>query len=251
MHSTEEQFYTAVVVAVIALGVIIVVFIITMINHQRRNRRMNKLKIRAEINMLEKERKRIATDLHDELGPILSAVRIQINHLNLDKAEDKKVIAFANKHIDDILSKTREISYNLLPNTLVRKGLVKAVQEYVGKMREAHKLDITFVGNDIELPTETSINIYRIIQEITHNTIKHADAIQLVISLEKNDNKLVLMTSDDGSGFDYYKKIENSNGLGLVSLQSRTEVLNAKFNFRSIPGYGTQYIIEIPLTEAV
>lgn len=251
MHTTEEQFYTAVVVAVVALGVIIIVFIATMIRHQRRNAMVNKMKIRTEINMLEKERKRIATDLHDELGPILSAVRIQINHLSLDKPEDKKIISFANKHIDDILAKTREISYNLLPNTLVRKGLVKAVQEYVSKLRETHKLIISFIGNDIELPTETSINIYRIIQEIIHNTIKHAEAVQLTISLEKAGSKLVLTASDDGKGFDYDKRYENGEGLGLISLQSRAEVLNAKFNFRSIPGYGTQYVIEIPLTETV
>jgi signal transduction histidine kinase len=181
MHTSEEQFYTAVIIAAIALGVILVVFITTMIRHQRRNAWMNKVKIRAEINTLEKERKRIATDLHDELGPILSAVSIQINHLQLEKEEDKKIIMFANKHIDDILAKTREISYNLLPNTLVRKGLVKAVQEYISKLRETHELGITFVGSDIELPIETSVNIYRIIQEIIHNTIKHAEAVQLVV----------------------------------------------------------------------
>lgn len=251
MHTSEEQFYTAVIIAAIALGVILVVFITTMIRHQRRNAWMNKVKIRAEINTLEKERKRIATDLHDELGPILSAVRIQINHLQLEKEEDKKIIMFANKHIDDILAKTREISYNLLPNTLVRKGLVKAVQEYISKLRETHELGITFVGSDIELPIETSVNIYRIIQEIIHNTIKHAEAVQLVVSLEKSGNKLILMTADDGKGFDYDGKIETSEGLGLMNLQSRAEILNAKFNFRSIPGYGTQYVIEIPLAEAI
>src|SRR5690606_15559385 len=127
MHPSEEQFYSALTVAAVGLGIIIAVFIATMIRHQRRNARLNKMRIRAEINTLEKERKRIATDLHDELGPILSAVRIQINHLKHQTEEDKKIIAFANKHIDDAISKTREISYNLLPNTLVRKGLAKAV----------------------------------------------------------------------------------------------------------------------------
>lgn len=249
MHTSEEQFYTAVIVAAIALGIIIIVFVVTMIRHQRRNAWLYKMRIRAEITTLEKERKRIATDLHDELGPILSAVRIQINHLNLPNEEDKKILNFANKHIDDILAKTREISYNLLPNTLVRKGLVKAVQEYISKLRETHTLIISFEGTDVSLPIDTSVNIYRIIQEIIHNTIKHADALQLTISLQRNNGKLVLTTSDDGKGFDYDKKRESSEGLGLVNLQSRAEILNAKFNFRSIPGYGTQYVIEIPLIE--
>lgn len=251
MHTSEEQFYTAVIVAVVALGVIIIAFIGTMIRHQRRNAWLNKIKIRAEINTLEKERKRIATDLHDELGPILSAVRIQINHLQQHTEEDKKIIALASKHIDDIINKTREISYNLLPNTLVRKGLVKAVHEYINKLSETHQLGITFISGDHDLPVEMGVNIYRIIQEIIHNTIKHADAAQLVISLQKTGNKLVLMTADDGKGFDYDRKMESSDGLGLVNLQSRAEILNARFNLRSVSGYGTQYVIEIPLTETL
>ncbi len=249
MHTSEEQFYSAVIVAAIALGIIIIVFIATMIRHQRRNAWLNKLRIRAEINTLEKERKRIATDLHDELGPILSAVRIQINHLQHPTEDDKKIIAFANKHIDDAIAKTREISYNLLPNTLVRKGLVRAVQEYTGKLSQTHELQITFISPDMDLPSEMSVNIYRIIQEIIHNTIKHAEAAQLVITLQNNSNKLVLLTADDGKGFDYDKIIEQNSGLGLANLQSRAEILNAKFNFRSVPGYGSQYVIEIPLTE--
>ena len=249
MHTSEEQFYSALIVAAIGLGIIIAVFIATMIRHQRRNARLNKMRIRAEINTLEKERKRIATDLHDELGPILSAVRIHINHLQHQTEEDKKIIAFANKHIDDAIAKTREISYNLLPNTLVRKGLAKAVQEYISKLSETNVLQITFIGGDVDLPIETSVNIYRIVQEIIHNTIKHAEANQLIITLQKNVNKLVLLTADDGKGFDYDRYMEANNGLGLSNLQSRAEILNARFNFRSLPGYGSQYVIEIPLTE--
>src|SRR5690349_15675594 len=105
MHTPEEKFYTAVAVAATVLGVIIGYFIITMIRHQRRNVRLYRTRIQAEIQTLENERKRIATDLHDELGPLLSAVRIQINHLECESENDKKIVAFANKHIDDILTK--------------------------------------------------------------------------------------------------------------------------------------------------
>ena len=250
MHTSETQFYTAVIVAAIALGIIIIVFIVTMIRHQRRNAMLNRMRIRAEINTLEKERKRIATDLHDELGPILSAVRIQINHLTHRDEADRKIIDFANKHIDDAIAKTREISYNLLPSTLVRKGMVRAVQEYINKLSETHELHITFISPDMQLPAEMSINIYRIIQEIIHNTIKHAEATQLIITLQNNGGKLVLLTADDGKGFDYDKSVENNQGLGLTNLHSRAEVMNARFNFRSMPGFGSQYVIEIPITEA-
>lgn len=248
MHTPEAQFYSAVTVAAIVLGVIIVVFIITMIRHQRRNVQLYKAKIRAEIFTLEKERRRIASDLHDELGPLLSTVRIQINHLSADSEEDKKILSFANKHIDDLLAKTREISYNLMPNTLVRKGLVNAVKEYLGKVNETHELDITFRCNEtITLPDEKSLNIYRVIQEVTHNAIKHAGAKKLIVQLQTDNDKLILMTADDGKGFDYEKEIKKNKGLGLVNLQSRMEILNAEFNYRSQKDGGTQYIFEIPL----
>lgn len=247
MHTSEENFYTAVAVATIVLGVIIIFFIITMIRHQRRNISVYKTKIKAEINTLENERRRIATDLHDELGPLLSAVRIQINHLETPTEEDKKIVMFANKHIDDILAKTREISYNLLPNTLVRKGLVKAVQEYISKLQDIHQLHISLhTAGNIHLSKEQEINVYRIIQEVMHNTIKHAQATELAIELKQQDGTLTLMTADNGKGFDYEGKISESGGLGLFNLQSRTEVLNAKFNYKSTPGEGTQYIFEIP-----
>jgi signal transduction histidine kinase len=251
MHTPEEKFYTAIAVAAIVLGIIIGYFIITMIRHQRRNVLLYKARIKAEVSTLENERKRMATDLHDELGPLLSAVRIQINHLDTESEHDKKIITIANRHIDDILTKTREISYNLLPNTLVRKGLVIALHEYITRLCDIHELKITLQSNNdhIKLSKEQEINIYRIIQEVTHNTIKHANATELIIRLKTDGEDLLLMTSDNGLGFDYENKLEANKGLGLINLQSRTEILNAKFNYRSDPGQGTQYIFEIPLNE--
>lgn len=250
MHTYEKQFYTAVAIAATVLGMIIIVFAITMIRHQRRYIYLYKAKIRAEIAALEKERKRIANDLHDELGPILSAVKMQINCLSQEIEADRKIVVFANKHIDDVLAKAREISYNLLPTTLVRKGLIQAVREYMNKLSGIYRLEITLQGeNDLELPKEMSINIYRIIQEIIHNTLKHSEAGRLVISLKVKDNKLNIMTADDGKGFDYEKMITECRGLGLLGLQSRAEILNARFNYLSEHGRGTQYTFEIPMNQ--
>lgn len=251
MHTSEEQIYTAITIAAVFLGVLIIVFITTMIRHQRRNVELHKEKIKAEINTLEKERKRIATDLHDELGPVLSTVRIQINHLNdlnKDNPEENEIITSATKHIDDIIAKTREISYNLLPNTLVRKGLIKAVQEFVNKFSDTKELSISFHPNvTITIPDDMAINIYRIVQEIVHNTLKHSEASQLMLRMYIKNDKLVLISADDGLGFHFEKKINEGKGLGLLSLQSRIEILNAKFDYQSEPGHGTQYVFEIPL----
>ena len=97
MHTEEANYYTAVTVAAVVLGIIIIYFIITMIRHQRRNMSLYKAKINAEISTLENERKRIVSDLHDELGPLLSAVKLRINQLDIDNNDDKEVVEFANR----------------------------------------------------------------------------------------------------------------------------------------------------------
>jgi two-component system NarL family sensor kinase len=252
MHTPEERFYTAITVAAIVLGIIIIYFITSMIRHQRRNVQLYRAKIKAEISTLENERRRIATDLHDELGPLLSAVRIRINHLSSESDNDRNIVSYANKHIDDILTKAREISYNLLPNTLVRKGLVKAIEEYISKLREVHDLKIIFrADTSTTLDKEKEINIYRIIQEVIHNTVKHAKAKQLIVELKEQGDQLILITADDGKGFNIGDKMSNSNGLGLINLQSRAEILNAKFSYDSEPDKGTRYIFEMPLIEVL
>lgn len=250
MHSEENQFYTALAVAVTILVLIIIYFIITMVRHQRNNLLLHRSNLRAEISTLENERKRIASDLHDELGPLLSTVRIHINHLDSDDKAEQEVIGKSSQLIDEVISKIREISYNLLPNTLIRHGLVRAVEEYIRKLAGAHELQITLkCSEDFRLPPETEVNIYRIIQEITHNTIKHAHATQLGIELRREGNQLLLTTADNGSGFDYEEKRKESKGLGLVNLQSRAEVMNATFVFRSEPKLGSNYFFEIPLNQ--
>lgn len=248
MHTEEASYYTAVTVAAVVLGVIIIYFIITMIRHQRRNMHLYKAKINAEISTLENERKRIVSDLHDELGPLLSAVKLRINQLDPNSEDEKNIIDFANKHLTDVIVKVKEISYNLLPNTLVRNGLLHAVEEYIDKINAAHTLTIRFIyENNFELSKDKEVNIYRIFQEIIHNTIKHANAKTLTMELKKQENILLLTIMDDGIGFNYEEHSKNGTGLGLLNLQSRAEVLNAKFLIESEKNKGTKYFFEIPL----
>ena len=248
MHPEEANYYTAITVAAIVLGIITVYFIITMIRHQRRNMSLYRATINAEISTLENERKRIVSDLHDELGPLLSAVKLRINQLDTETPDDKDVVDFANKHLSDMIVKIKEISYNLLPNTLARNGLIHAVEEYIDKLHAAHQLKIRFIyENNFQLSKEKEVNLYRIFQEIIHNTIKHAKAKNLVMELRKQNNILLLSIIDDGIGFNYEDRSKSSTGLGLLNLQSRAEVLNAHFTIESEKDKGTKYFFEIPL----
>ncbi len=248
MDTRENQILNIVFGAVAVLGFVIFYFVATFLKQQKKIAAWEKSRIKAEIDTLENERKRIAGDLHDELGPMLSAIKLQVNHIEPEDETEKLILEKSSAQIDEIIQRFREISYALLPNTLVRKGLLKAVEEFIGKMMESSSIKINFRYNEIfSLSAENEINIYRIIQEITHNTLKHAGATQLDISFFKQGSELILQTKDDGAGFNYAIESTAANGLGLLNLQSRVSVLNAQLNVNSEPGKGASYQIIIPL----
>ena len=124
MDTQETKIYIAALIAAGVLGIILVYFIVTIIRQQRKTQKLHRDKIEAEILTLEKERGRIAADLHDDLGPILSAIKFKINSVDLHSEEDKKIMEKASTHVDETIRRIREISYDLMPNTLIRKGLV-------------------------------------------------------------------------------------------------------------------------------
>ncbi len=248
MDTSEKEYYDSLIAVVIIVGIVISYFIITAIRYQRRSLRLHKERIQAEIDTLENERKRIAADLHDELGPLLSAVKLQINNLDTTDPDDLQIIRKSSQYIDSIITKLREISNDLMPNTLLRKGLKNAIVEFVDNSQDSYKLPIKFIcEQDMQLAQDKEINLYRIVQEITHNTLKHAKASMLIIKISIQDNRLFLMTADNGIGFDYFSKIRDNSGLGLRNLQSRTEVMGGDFTCISTPEKGTAYTIEIPV----
>ena len=248
MDAQETSIFSAVLITSIVLAVVLIYFIITIVRHQRRNQQLYKLKILAEITTLENERARIAADLHDELGPILSAVKFKINSLDIHSADDQVILDKSNKNIDDIIRRMREISNDLLPNTLLRKGLIASLEESIDNLKKTNTLDIIFIHHEIpDLTKEGSINIYRIIQEIIHNTIKHANATVLKIECTINKRNLIILTEDNGKGFDYVQQSKENAGLGLRNLLSRTDVLGGNMYIESRIGKGTKYTFEIPI----
>jgi two-component system, NarL family, sensor kinase len=250
MDSAEKDFLKFYIIAAALLGSIIAYYIISIIRQQRRNLQSHKEKIQAEITMLENERRRIANDLHDELGPILSAVKLHINSLETTDPHDIKLIEKSSRYIDDIIKKLREISNNLMPNTLIRKGLVFGIEEFVSAINTMKALKIQFSCNEpVALGKEKEINIYRIVQEVVHNTLKHSGATELKISLVMKEGRVQLITEDNGKGFDYNAKMKENTGLGLHSLASRAEIMGGEFELISEPGKGARCIFDIPIAK--
>lgn len=239
--------YNTVIFSII-IGAIIVYFFVSIIRHHRRYVRLQREKIFAEITIRENERKRIAGDLHDSMGPLLAAVKLNITNVEVEQEDDREVLEKTARYLDEIIGSMRRISHDLLPNTLERKGLVEAIREFINQINVKASLNIQlYVVKEIQVPKEKEIHIFRMIQEIVHNTVKHAQARNLQIGFSEEEGHLLFLAKDDGKGFDKEKVLAGAHGLGLRSLESRCEILNGVLSLESKPGTGTNYFIKIPV----
>ena len=248
MDAKEANTYIAIIIGVILIGIIILFFAISIIRQQRRNMELQRAAIYLEISAMEKERSRIAADLHDDLGPLLSVIQFQVDHVESVDPEEKELLNKASGQLDGLIGRLREVANNLMPSALQRKGLVAAIREFVNKTEGTANLKIEFTCYDtVTLSEDKGINVYRAIQEVVHNCIKHADAKLLEIKVEQSNGMLSILCKDDGWGFDYTKQSKESSGMGLRSLKNRTEIVGGNLTIESKIGKGTAHLFEIPI----
>lgn len=208
------------------------------------------LRAKSIIEAEEKERIRIATDLHDGVGQLLSAAKLNLssleNKINLNDASQQTAFQNAISLVDDSVKEVRSVSHNMMPNTLLKLGLASAVKEFVTKIQGTPnlKVNLEIVGLNNRLEQDKETVIYRVIQEVVSNIIKHAKATELTLQIIKHDNELSILIEDNGIGFDT-SKINSFEGIGLKNILSRIEFINGTVHFDSVLGRGTTVIIEL------
>jgi len=246
MDTNQTKIYTAILISSLLIGTIIVYFVVSLIRHQKRNLELHRLNILSEITTLEKERARMAADLHDELGPILTSIKFNVSSIEVPDKEDDLLLKKSSGQIDDAINRIREIARDLMPATLTRKGLRDGLDDFISNLHLHLHIQFEYLLQS-EVPQEKGIHIYRMIKEIIQNTIRHAAATKLLIRLEEEKNYIRIICEDNGNGFDYEKIIQSQKGIGLRNLKSRAELLGGKFDIYSVKGKGTQHTITIPL----
>jgi two-component system NarL family sensor kinase len=248
MDTQEARIYTAVIIAVVVVGIIIIFFAASVIRQQRKNIELQKANALAEICAMEKERARIAADLHDELGPVLSVIKFRVDHVDLASEEKQKELRKASSQLDELIDRLREVSNNLMPVALQRKGLTSALEEFINNINRSHRVHIDFLDNSMgHLSEEKTIHVYRIVQEIIHNCLKHASASRASIRFKERNGYLRILYMDNGKGFDVEKVSAGSNGVGLRSIRNRTDMMGGRIEIESEPGKGTLFNLEIPV----
>ncbi len=209
------------------------------------------LRNKAIIEAEEKERIRIAKDLHDGVGQQISAVKLNLSalehELKLEQAQKTKMETLLSL-VDDAVKEVRGVSHNMMPNALIRSGLATAVREFVNKLAAtgALKINLQIVGLNERLENTTETVLYRVLQECVSNIIKHANASEINIQLVKHEHNLSMMIEDNGKGFDT-SLVNSASGIGLKNMQSRVAFLNGTIEFDSTPNNGTTVIVDVPV----
>ncbi|UPT69855.1 MAG: sensor histidine kinase [Flavobacterium sp. JAD_PAG50586_2] len=199
--------------------------------------------MQAMIDGEELERKRIARELHDGIGSKLSALKIMLTRIENHNSNQDEILRI-NELLSTSIQELRQVSYNLVPESLIKLGLENALSDLCHLLHsETIKIEFQAIGITQDIPVSSQINIYRIIQELINNALKHAECNEILVSCSQNENTFFISVEDNGKGFD----IKNSNskpGLGLKNLKSRVEMLNGIFNLES-SSTRTYYNIEL------
>lgn len=248
MDANETEIYYAVLITGVLLGGIILYFAFAVIRYQRRRLDKQRGYFLTEIDLLEKDRTRIAHDLHDELGPLLAVTQFHIRSLAGVAADASRHLEDADRNIQQVLERLSGIAAGLTPRSLHMKGLHFALQDFTEQLKHTGRLPVEFSYEVVSrLPSDIGIHIYRIVQELLHNALKHAEAKNIRVRITERRKVVCISYSDDGRGFEIESAENKSEGLGLRSLRSRTAMVNGKMYCYAAPGKGAEYLFEIPI----
>lgn len=199
----------------------------------------------------EKERARIARELHDGLGSLLATVKHHYQTVEDKMDEGKEQFESANKLLDDACVEVRRISHDMASNVLSKFGLIAALQDYAETISAsgAIKLSLKVSGVNNRLDNSAEIHIFRMVQELVNNILKHAKATAAHVQLTAHQNSLNIIVEDNGRGFDENKGKEG-DGMGLSNLRARVAHLNGSLDIDTQPGRGTTVVIDVPTISA-
>ncbi len=246
MYSKETGIYISILVAFIVFAFLVIFFVITIVGYQKKMRKIRVQKITSDTNLLEKERARIAADLHDDLGGLIASVKLMLQGIRMKQPSTSNLTVEAEQQIDQIMNKLRAASYNLTPMVLQRKGLTAALEELIMKLNcnSAMKVRSSISVKDVK--KESEIHIFRIIQEILSNAIRHSHATEVRLELRNVQNKIQLYIQDNGIGFIKQEIAKHAAGIGLLNIVSRVDILKAKMTLTTEKNKGVAFLINIP-----
>jgi two-component system, NarL family, sensor kinase len=241
------------------LLIIILLLVYRILKHKQKlqQHRINELETEKQLSATEavlkgeeQERTRLAKDLHDGLGGMLSGIKFSMNTMkgNLILTPDNaQAFERSMDMLDSSIKEMRRVAHNLMPEALVKFGLDTALSDFCNDINQSGALKVSYQSIGMEeagLDQTTSITIFRIVQELIHNTLKHAVAKHAIVQLSKSASQISITVEDDGKGFDP-EILKKTNGIGWSNILHRVEFMKGVLNVQSEPGKGTSVHIEL------
>lgn len=226
----------------------------TMLQQQRiieLEREQQLLAAQAVLQGQVEERTRLAKDLHDGLGSILSSAKYSFTNMKenlIITKENAEAFEKSMGMLDKSISELRRVAHNMMPEALVKFGLDTALRDFCGSIDQGGALQLTYQSFEMDessVPGATSAGIYRIIQELVNNILKHANATIALVQLIRKGDALSITVEDNGEGFDT-DILQKNEGMGYLNLQNRITYLKGSMDIQTAPGKGTSVNIEIP-----
>ena len=205
--------------------------------------------IDAMLQGQEEERSRIAKDLHDGLGGLLSGTKLSFINMKENLVLTPENAVQFDKSIsmlDNTIADLRKVAHNLMPEALVKFGLQEAVRDFCNSIQSSSNIKVVYqpLGDNRKLPNTAEVFTYRIIQELVNNAVKHANATQIIVQLTTANNKVSIAVEDDGKGFDV-NTLTNSKGAGMDNIKYRVQYFNGTIDTVTSAGNGTSVNIEL------
>lgn len=255
----QVKFYFGIISVMLAFVIITGGFILAVMRYQKRLyiKQQELLRLDAEhkkelllnsIESAEAERMALAKDIHDEIGSIFSTLSLSINRLDADNLQQGNHLATSKNLIQTGIDSVRRISHAIVPFELEILGLAQTIENYFHTLSAVSQIEIEFNNNAPleKLTPGASLAIYRIIQELSSNCIKHAGAKKLLLDIHSAKDEIVLRYTDDGAGAVLAETMAKK-GIGLRNIESRVLLMDGRVNFVSAPQQGFACSVTIPL----
>ncbi len=251
---------TLLVGGILGMLLLATAMILFVINYQRKMYQQNELRreadrmhqralLEASVEVQESERRRIASDLHDDIGSLLSAARLYLRQIEPGEtgSRNDNIKTESLDILDQMITNTRRITHDLMPAELERFGFFAAAEELAQRVTNSGGALMTFrYSNGRRLPSSTEVALYRVLQELVNNTLKHAEAAKIRLTGEWSGNRLLISYEDDGKGFTVVKGGKRGDGLGLLNLESRITLVGGELHIASSPNRGMSARIDVP-----
>ncbi|MBJ6109692.1 tetratricopeptide repeat protein [Hymenobacter sp. BT523] len=214
---------------------------------------LERLRAAAVLEAEEGERRRIGSDLHDGVGQLLTAAKLNLHalgdELRVETMGQQALLQNALDGVEESFREVRSISHNLMPNALIKRGLAQAVRDFLDKITPTGRLKVNLevIGLDRGGRLEPTVEnvLFRVIQELVQNILKHAQATEITLQIIRHADELTVLVEDNGVGFD--PAALGAGGIGLKNIESRMAYLGGRADFDAAPGRGTTVTLGMPL----